>query len=73
MNNLIATATAVVTVVLVTTAIKVARISDNGEVIKNCKELYNIVYTEDLFGSRAHCISNMQKFGPVFNPTRMED
>ena len=73
MKNLITTAAAVTAVVLVTTTIKVARISDNGEVIKNCKELYNIVYTEGFFGPKAHCISNMQKFGPVFNPNRIED
>ena len=55
-------------------AAKAVRLIKNSEVLMKCNPvLYTVVHESTPLGPSFKCVSNVQKHGPVFSPTPVED
>jgi hypothetical protein len=55
-------------------AAKAVRLIKSSEVLNKCNPvLYTVVYKPTVLGPSFKCVSNVQKHGPVFSPTPVED
>jgi hypothetical protein len=74
MRRLITVAILVNCMVLTKCAVETAQINNNIHVMKNCDDLHVVTYKlGGFFGPKAECVSLVQKYGPVFTPTPVED